>query len=259
VVTKDYFRMSLVSADVFLGLVRLYRLLWISGRYGGGKTALAYRIAYDLLQSGFVRYVVSNTDSVWSSKFEDVVPRYDERGMPILDTCVILDEGGLFLKTTKDADEYMSFLRKLNVILLMPSVTPVSSRLRSLNVMREFNARRIGLPIWMYKYTLSQGVIRESERFYWFNPQEIYGIYDTFATPVDDTGISDWLAGYVEVAVKAYYARTGRQRVERKLNPIYGVEGAGGNFGDFLEASENIASASDVISASLAKRQSGRR
>lgn len=250
--------MSFYMGDVFLGLVKLYRMVWISGRYGGGKTALSYRIAHYLLETGFVRYVVSNTDSVWSSKLEDVKPRFDDRGMPILDTCVILDEGGLFLKTTKDADEYMAFLRKLNVILLMPSVTPVSSRLRALTVMREFNARIIGLPLWVYKYTLHQGVIRENERFYWFNPQEIYGIYDTYATPVDDVGISDWLAGWVEVAVKAYYDRSGHKRVE-KQQPIYGMEVGGGVAGDALEASENFIQAADVISSSFARRQSGRR
>jgi len=88
----------LINADVFLATVVSYRLVWISGRFGGGKTSLAYRIAQEFLERDY--RLVTNNKSVWSDPLESV--RLDENNH--LKTVVILDEGGLWFKSSKQIE-----------------------------------------------------------------------------------------------------------------------------------------------------------
>jgi hypothetical protein len=152
-------------------------------------------LAYELLNSKFSRYLLSNCESVWGDQPEDI--KKTDAGT--IDTCVILDEGGLFLKTSQDAQEFMVGLRKLNVVLIIPSVEPPTSRMKFVTVQRVVNLRQIvGLDFWLYKYLLKKGFDRETGYFGWFKPSEIYGIYNTLDLPVDDNGISDYLISVVQ-------------------------------------------------------------
>ena len=65
----------LLNAQLAMGYLRLYRVAFIEGRYGGGKTSLAFRMAHDLLRSGQYRYLLSNVKSVWTDALDTVVPR----------------------------------------------------------------------------------------------------------------------------------------------------------------------------------------
>ena len=44
--------MSFVGASGLLQLIQSYRLVWIGGRFSGGKTSFALRIAEEFLQDG---------------------------------------------------------------------------------------------------------------------------------------------------------------------------------------------------------------
>lgn len=189
--------MALISAHTFLNYVKDYRVLWLSGRYGGGKTALSYRIAYELVAFYGFRYILSNIKSVWDDRFEDVVLRDGVYA----DAVVILDEGGLFLETSRDAKAFLAFLRKLNIVLVVPSVTPPASKLQFLSVQRVMDISRIfPLPIWAYRFDLVSGHIRETEMFYWWRPSEIFGVYDTLAFPEDDGGLGRYFNEWTKLA-----------------------------------------------------------
>ena len=184
----------LLNSDVVLGLIKTYRVCFVGGRYGGGKTALCVRLAYDLLESGFVKRCVSNIPIVFGDDWEQL--NIDD--VYHTDTVIILDEGGLFLEDKSDVKEYLAFLRKMNITLLIPSVEPPSTRVRGLTIQRTFNLSPIGVPLWVYSAFLKSGSIREDARFGWWRPSEIFGLYDTKAAPVDDDGISDWIIALKE-------------------------------------------------------------
>jgi hypothetical protein len=175
--------MPLHSFNAVLHYIKMYRVAHIDGRYGGGKTSFAFRCAYELLTRGGYRYLFSNVASVWNDNPDEIVMR-DGR---YVDAVVVLDEGGLFLKTGRDVEKFLVFLRKLNITLLLPSVQRPASALCRLQVQRMSNLNVLGLPLWSYVGRLSSGDQNERSNFYWRNPKEIYGIYDTLGVPTDDT------------------------------------------------------------------------
>lgn len=235
--------MSLIMADSMIGMLKNYRVLWINGRYGGGKTALAHKLGQELLDSGFSRYLVSNVRSVWRDNPEKVVLR---DGL-LADCCVILDEGGLFLKTGHDADQFLAFMRKMNIVLIIPSVMPPAARVRFLTAQRIMTLNTVGLPLWLYKMTLRYGSVTEELKFGWWRPSEIFGIYDTAGAPDDDGGLDEYVKRWTAEIKKTtgYKSKYARQGDEGALGQISGFsdvgasENGGGSGGAELSAVEN--------------------
>lgn len=254
--------MPLLNSSAVLGLIKTYRVVWIGGRYGGGKTALAYRLAHDLLEQGFVTHLAANCRNVWGDELDDIKPEVSELGS-YLNTCVLLDEGGLFLRTGKDSEDYMAFMRKFNVVLLIPSVQPPTSRVRFLSIQRMYNLKALGIPLWLYKCTLRYENIKESYWFGWWRPEEIYGVYDTLDVPVDDAGISDWLIEFKEQQVEA--AGHGKHRkygVARDYGPgvqVSGLEEFAGISDTFAEVAEQISGLVPVLESSAREKKRRRR
>jgi hypothetical protein len=88
--------------------------LWIKGENRSGKTALAVDIAEYYLRDNF--RLLSNLDTPWN----DVLPlELDSNGQ--LNAVVILDEGGVYMRTKESIRRVMGFKGKLNALFLMPS------------------------------------------------------------------------------------------------------------------------------------------
>ncbi len=186
----------LINGSPLIHMLNQFRVIWFQGSYGGGKTLLAYELAYELYQTGRYRYILGNSNSVWT----DSPPDVELRDGSFVDAIVILDEGGLFMKVSSDADAFMLGLRKLNITLLVPSVTPPSTRIKFLRIQRIINGMSFGLPFWLYQYQLSLGFEKERAYVGIWKPQEIYGIYDTIDYPMDDCYMSDWLFYWMQTA-----------------------------------------------------------
>lgn len=190
--------MPILNGEVLLETIMNERIVWLSGRVRSGKTSLAYRIAHDLVVSGKVRYIFSNVKSVWNDDPEHMVLR-DGR---FVDAVIILDEGGLFLKSSRQADRFMSFLGKLNVVVMIASRAKPSTKLTMLSIQRLFNAAIIGLPFWFYKMTLLDGSVKETDRFIWKNPSEVWGVFDSYGFPSDANVLADYLRAWTDAAAK---------------------------------------------------------
>ena len=202
--------MGLIKAATLLQYINLYRVLYIGGRYGGGKTALAFRLAYDLITRGDYRYLISNVKSVWNDKVTDIQLRSDT----YVDAIVILDEGGIFLETGKDVKKYLAYLRKMNIALIIPSVQEIPRSIRRLSVQRLMTFNVYGVPLWLYRFKLDVGDVKEKDWFVWWRPSEIFGIYDTLGTPSDDAGFNEYLTGVTrEVQRKTGYTEEAREAI----------------------------------------------
>lgn len=186
----------LINGSALIHMLNQFRIAWCMGGYGSGKTLVAYQLAYELYMTGRYRYILGNSNSVWTDSPEDVVLRDGS----FVDAICILDEGGLFLKYSTDADQFMLGLRKLNITILIPSVLPPSSRVKFLQVQRIFNGYAIGIPAWLYQYRLSLGTEKEKAYALVYKPQQFYGIYDTTDYPIDDLYLSDWFQYWMETA-----------------------------------------------------------
>ncbi len=58
-------------------MLNQYRVAWMGGGYGTGKTLLCFELAYELVLSGRYRYILSNCNSVWTDNPEIVKVRDD--------------------------------------------------------------------------------------------------------------------------------------------------------------------------------------
>lgn len=175
--------------DVFLNTLRHYRIGWIGGRFGGGKTAIAVRIAIQFEEKGWVDSIIGNFPCVAFKSWRDM----DE----LRNAFIILDEAGAWMKE-KDFEDTVAFLRKRNLYLVVPSVMPPPIKARALNIQRIINFDMIGLPIWLYQMSLDYMNIHEEAKLWWVNPKEVFGLYDTSDVAINSRGI-------VRYVRKAFY------------------------------------------------------
>lgn len=265
--------MPLINADTLIANVKSFRILWLMGRPGSFKTSLAFRIAYELLECGFSRYLISNVRSPWRDDPEKVVLKDGKYA----DCVCVIDEGGLFLKTGHDAESFIAFTRKLNIVLLIPSYTPPTQRLRPLFVQRVMGLNTIGLPAQIYNMNLNYGGIQEKGRFIWRNPAEVFGCFDSDAMASDDGGMVDYVQRWTAEASKTTRTITKYKEGARSGFKISGFddtgasEAGGGQVAAELSAvesqrraSESFLEAAEEISSSLSifgqqSRQRGRK
>lgn len=189
--------MPLIWADAMLQQVRQYRSVWLGGRVGGGKTSLAFKIAASLVDDGHANYILSNIPCVFADDLARVA-RNIEDGQ-YLNTVIIADEGGIFMKRSREAAHFNAFMRKFNTYLLVPSVEPPSSALKKFQIMRLFSLSPAGIPLWIYRVRINVSGANQQHYFGWWKPSEVYGVYDTQAVPLDFDDVGDFLTAHVDV------------------------------------------------------------
>lgn len=175
-------RVTFVNANEFLGMVNAFRILWLSGRFGGGKTSLAVILGAWLLANNKVEKVLSNFPTSISS---------DVPSGELYNAALILDESWIYLDDRSSVTTYAAFVRKFNHYLLLPSVWPPHNRFTFLSCQRVFNAYSVGVPAWVYRWQLGLRAVKEKGYFAIVNPSSVFGMYDTDNVPVDDGGIGN--------------------------------------------------------------------
>ncbi len=239
--------MGLIGATALLGIIKSYRLVWIGGRFGGHKTSLAYKISQPFLEDGY--RLISNNRSVWGDDLENIdYLQYDNDY--ILKSVILLDEGGLFFKSSRQVEMIASFARKMDCIYLIPSFWPPTRSAQVLTIQPVFNFKSAGLPIVAYKWRVKLGVFADSGLFFWFNPSEVYGIYDT-KDPGDYAGeIVQFLIEKTEEYNKLYNRG-------RDVNQLSDLEASKEDI--FSDAMAGLAESADTISAIPYKNSRRRR
>ncbi len=229
-------------------------MLYLSGNTGTGKTSLAFRLAYQLLDIGDARYLYSNCNNVWNDDLEKVVMRTNKKGHDqYADTVFVLDEGGEFMKYS-DARLFTKALRKLNIYIIVSSVEEPGRRVRTLTVQRVFDFRIFGFPGWLYTFKLNYGEVRSQDWFAWLYPQEIYGIYDTEEFPVDDAGIAFYINSWIEKI-----ARKGGERAfagsRKGGNSLPALAGLGWDAEAFQESAQEFGDAVSLLGDRTKRRR----
>ncbi len=172
----------------FLPMLLNVRVLWLAGRYGGGKTALASILAAWLWWRGYVKNVVAN----YPLKFADPNPR-----PPLTESAIVLDEAWQFARDSQAVFRYAGFMRKLGNFLLLPSVFPPHPRLSFFWTERVFNAYIVAIPAWIFRWNLQRLSHRERGYFAVLNPHAIFEMYDSWSIDTSDGAIADLLSNTV--------------------------------------------------------------
>lgn len=232
-----------INASPVLGILEMYRLIWISGRFGGHKTALAFKIAQDYLERGY--RLATNSRTVWADDLEDI--QLNENNQ--LHSVVLLDEGGLYFKASRQIEQIAAYAAKMDCIYIIPSFWPPARAAQIINIQPVISLKAAGLPVIFYKWSVNIGAFKDKGWFAWWYPQEIYGIYSR-QDPGDDP----------EEIIKFLVDRTGqyRKRYGREENSILQLEEI--TEGDkILEAAEIMEQSSSNLSTVLERKNKRRR
>lgn len=177
----------------FLRQVKIQRFCWIRGFYGGGKTTLALSIADWLVSSGFVSTVATNVPL--NVGFAPRITEDVREVTSLRDACLIMDEAGQYLDwgaDQKTLKKWFQFLRKRNQVVLMPSVIPPIKYASQFTAQRLFNGPSMGVPVWVYRWTLAVYDIKDKGLYWWWNPSSIFGLVDTDYEPTEEWFIYDF-------------------------------------------------------------------
>lgn len=189
-------RSFLLNFGITYGYIRVFRICHIAGRYGGFKTSLAMLVGCKLWADGYVESFYSNVNCVWNDDIETLPDVDDPKEVAAV---VVFDEGGQFFESRRDVKNLVAFLRKMKIIMLIPSVEPPTSRVTRLQIEPMYIFNSLGLPLVIYR-TILKGTRRSDDRvswFAWWQPASVFGIYDTADAPVDGKGLE-----YALVALK---------------------------------------------------------
>lgn len=213
-------------ASEFLEHLLLFRVCWIRGRLGGGKTLLSYAIAEHLMKMGQVEGVITNFPNVMPSaiKAEDGT---------LINRAIIFDEAWTHLDSRDslvNPREYGAYARKIDSYWLFPSVHQIDKRLRSVIVWR--SARLDLFNVWIYRWSLELDYDEASGWFLLTNPSRYFGRFASGHVPVDDGGI------------EKRYRRTMDQLTEGQ-GPAYSEQ-----LRDYLGALEKIGALEELSDAS---------
>lgn len=227
--------MPLYFAENLYGMIKAYRIVWISGRFGGGKTSLALELARSFLKEGY--HLISNIRTVWRDDLVDVVA--DEKFS--LKTVFVLDEGGLLLEDNREIKKIVAYAAKMDIVLLIPSVFPPPRLASSFIIQPVFNLSAIGLPFIYYKWEIKMGMWKDTGWFIWWNPKNIFGIYDR----LDPGGDVDEIIAFVQGKVKEFrgaYGYDERRTEANSVSEVGAIEQALERLEDAIYAQEEAAS-----------------
>ncbi len=170
------------NGSVYLENLLAYRLAYIGGHLGSGKTLLGVALCKWLYDNKFIEGVFAN------------IP-IDYNWIPCVDHCenaaILLDEASKWADCRKSMFEYSGYgqmARKLNSYWIAPSKNRVDKRMADLVAKRVLDVW--ALDMWLYKWE------DDDEGKGWFlfqGYEEVFGRYDTMFVPSDDGGILDQL------------------------------------------------------------------
>lgn len=194
--------MPLLGAETIYGLLEGYRLCWIGGRFSGGKSSLAFLLARYWLEKGY--RLVTNCKTVWGDPLDSV----SLRDGGYLDAVLLLDEGGLWLKSNRIVEGLAAYAAKMRLIVLIPSFFPPAPRFRVVNVQPLFTFRHLKIPLTVYRWRVVSGAYADQGHFIWAFPSRdgIYGVYSRQDPGEDPLDIVRWMEARLD-DFRAYHGR----------------------------------------------------
>lgn len=202
----------LIGANDVISQIITNRQAWITGANGSYKTSVAYRLAYDLvIKYNAVEYIYTNNKSSWG---DDITKNVSCE----VNGVIIIDEGGLYIKSKNDVEEFTALAMKLNAIYLVPSYRPPPKGMRNLTIFALPMLLESGLPLVAYKWEANNASRKQQGIFFFWNPQEIYGVYSR----QDPGGVTIELLKNVNRITQNLYNSYGREKPTQAVDITWG-------------------------------------
>ncbi len=207
--------MGFVGASGLVQIIQSYRLIWIGGRFSGGKTSFALRIAQEFLKLDY--RLLTNTPSIWADDW-DTVRLQEDTGM--LKAVVIMDEAGLALKATRQVEAMAAYAAKMDCIYLFPSFFPPIRAAQVVTVQPVFSFVQIGIPVIIYRWRVKIGAFEDKGTFGWVSPSEVWGVYSRRAPESSIYDLISFLGARVEDYRARFGVSDGVQKMAEDVSPV---------------------------------------
>lgn len=227
---------------MFLHYLRLFRVCVVSGRYGGGKTSLAVKLALDLSYP----FVASNFSlRLPGYSFVDEASSFHDIASSLSSVVIIYDEAWQDLglgASPRAVRSYLSYLRKRDQILILPSVLPLVRQVQVLQAWRHFNGMVFGLPLWWYKYRLAVSEFRNKRdvfSFYWWFPSRVFSFYDSREIPSSEWYVYERVSTEVSSSASVGCGGSGGDLMLRGFHQAFGHSCNSGSFDQYSDADQH--------------------
>jgi hypothetical protein len=176
------------NLEEFLENLMLFRLVWIRGTMGGGKTLLSVALLDQFFKLGLIDGAICNFPTVLPASLGADDGLLVRRGLIYDEAWQQLDSRSSMVNNRTSV--YGAYGRKLQTYWIFPSVLQIDKRLRAIVVWRQAVIRLPFLPeIWLYRWSLDLDYDKQIGWFLLVNPQRYFGMYDTAYIPTDDGNI----------------------------------------------------------------------
>jgi len=166
--------MSIVVDDGFFTELDDSRMVTLTGRLGAGKTLLGMGIAERYLARGY--RLATNVQSVWGDAW-DAIEDLGDGGRRAV---VLVDEGGLYIRSMKSVSALAAFARKLDTYIIICGRREPHEEMCELVVAPRFDFRRNFLiPAWLWRWE-NRGARRPyGGHILEWGRSGLFGVYDT--------------------------------------------------------------------------------
>jgi len=181
--------MSFVGGQVAFATLHGYRMVWLPGPFGNGKTLCAVGMyAQYFMPRGY--RLVSNLETVWTEHDLSKV-QLDDNGK--LKVFVLIDEGGQYFQDADDVLDVMRNPRKMDYILCFASFHPPARVAQIYQVQPTWSYRSAGIPYIHYQWSAKIGHYKATGHFGWWFFQEMFGTYSSVSPASNPASIRKWL------------------------------------------------------------------
>ena len=182
--------MPFSGADVAFATLHGYRMAWIPGAYGNGKSLLAMGI-YALYFRPRGYQLVTNMDTIWNVGQDLDSYKLDADGK--LKAFVVIDEGGPWFEEGEDLKDILRNPRKMDYVLAIPSFWPPHRRAQIYQIQPTWSFRSAGIPLINYDWTVKIGTYKAKGSFKWAFFQDLFGTYSSLNPACSPAKIRKWL------------------------------------------------------------------
>ena len=181
--------MSFSQSSVAFATAHGYRMIWIPGAFGNGKTLLACGMYAQYFKPRGYK-LVSNIQSIWTEPDLDAV-KLDENGY--LKAFILVDEGGQYFEEDDLVKHALRNPRKMDYILCFPSFHPPHRTAQIFQIQPVWSYRSAGIPYIHYEWSVKIGNYKNRGSFGWWWFQEMFGTYSSQNPGAGAAKIRTWL------------------------------------------------------------------
>ena len=195
--------MIVAGGSAFFAEYEASRVLCFTGSLGSGKSLMSHMIAEKYLKEGYK--LITNMASVWADDILEVHP--DKKGQ--YHCIVILDEGGIYVRTAKTVQKIHTFARKLDTYLMFAGRKLPHEDLQEFTCALWFDFQKhFLLPLKVYKWEVWKSQGKRYSGYIWVTGMEkYYGVYSTL-DPGDFPGS---IVATFEIWTKIFFDKFGRE------------------------------------------------